>query len=280
MAVCSRKIFAMILKHITVQNLGNVDFFEQDFTGGLNLVRSRHTEELSYAIRLVLNHKIPPLPRSRAEGESCIEAVVEIPPQTFRLMITGEKDPCLHAYDARGNDVTDEYQYLTAHCAEQDLSDVFSGVARTCVLGPLRYLHEDRYYRARELSDRTGGLSDIQAFRAYLEAFIKHFQPELIREGKRYELCLDDGWTYVVRYRDERGDPVLLSDSEQRLFGYLCFLKTAEFWDGFEALRNLHGIKKPLLVEHFLERLDEAIDPRELWDRTLKLNRQIIVLTH
>jgi hypothetical protein len=72
---------------------------------------------------------------------------------------------------------------------------------------------------------------------------------------------------------------VCLSESEQVLFRYLCFLRTAEFWRGFEELRNLHGIKKPLIIKDFLERLDESIDTKDIIDRTVKLGRQVIILT-
>jgi hypothetical protein len=56
-------------------------------------------------------------------------------------------------------------------------------------------------------------------------------------------------------------------------------LKTAEFWRGFEELRNLHGVKKPLIVGNFLERIDEMVDVSEILKRTMTLNRQVVLLT-
>jgi hypothetical protein len=73
--------------------------------------------------------------------------------------------------------------------------------------------------------------------------------------------------------------PVFLSASDRTLFRYLCFLRTAEFWHGFESLRNLHEAGKPLVIRDFLERLDESINVGTLLERTAKLNRQIIILT-
>lgn len=117
-----------------------------------------------------------------------------------------------------------------------------------------------------------------KAFRAYLRAFIKDFQPELIREGKRYELYLKKDGKYAVRYKDDNDMPVFLSESEQTLFRYLCFLKSAEFWHKFEMLRNLHAIKKPLLVKDFFSRLDESINIENLLQRTMEIKRQAIIL--
>ena len=189
------------------------------------------------------------------------------------------QDPILKAFDGNGNDMTAEYRHLCAHCTEQDRSDVFDGSEKQQLWKVLQYANEDLYYAPRELSGRTDGFSDLNAFRSYLRSFIKDFKPETIREGKQYEIVMCPNGRYAVRHQVARDLPVALSESEQTLFRYLCFLKTAEFWQGFEKLRNLHGIKKPLVVADFLERLDESIDISGLLQRTARLNRQIILLT-
>lgn len=40
----------MILKRITIQNLGAVDAFEYDFENDLNVVRSRYTDEIQWQL--------------------------------------------------------------------------------------------------------------------------------------------------------------------------------------------------------------------------------------
>jgi hypothetical protein len=84
---------------------------------------------------------------------------------------------------------------------------------------------------------------------------------------------------YDVRHKHYEGAPVCLSESEQMLFRYRCFLRTAEFWRGFEDLRNLHGVKKPLIIKDFLERIDESIDTSSIINRTMELGRQVIIFT-
>lgn len=272
----------MILERITIRNFGAIDHFESDFEDGLNVVKSRYADEIALAIRLVLGHRISSLPEYRVGRNTKIEARVRLAGKAYQVEIALKsltQGRCLRAYDLDDNDQTKEYLYVTSHCPEQDLSDVFGGHTDKTHFRLLQYLDEDRYFGPRELSARTDRLSEIKAFRSYLKTFIKNFQPELIREGKRYELCLETSGTYAVRYVDDKGTPVFLSESEEMLFRYLCFLKTAEFWHGFEELRNLHGIKKPLIVEGFLERLDESIDVGALLQRTLRLKRQLILLT-
>ncbi len=270
----------MILQRITIQNFGAIDHFACDFEDGLNVIKSRDTDNIAQAIRLVLGHRVSSLPQHWVGRNTEIEAWVRVEGKEYRVVIKKENNHlCLHAYDEDGNDLTKEYLYLASHCFEQDLSDVFRGDADKTLFRLLQYLDEDRYFGSRELSKRTEQLSEIKAFRSYLKAFIKDFQPERIRAGKRYELCLESSGKYAVRYVDNNGSPVFLSESEETLFRYLCFLKTAEFWHGFEELRNLHCVKKPLIVENFLERLDESIDVQNLIQRTLRLKRQLILLT-
>jgi hypothetical protein len=269
----------MILKRITIQSFGALEHFEYHFEERLNIVKSRYTNEIAYAICLVLGHKYPSLPEYRARRDSVIEAFVCIEGKGFRVeMKNKSSNLCLRAYDEDGNDLTKVYLYLTSHCLEHDLSDVFYGDNDKTLFKLLQYLDEDRYYESKELSRRTDLLSETKAFRAYLRAFIKDFQPELIREGKRCELYLKKDGKYAVRYKNDNDMPVLLSESEQILFRYLCFLKSAEFWHKFEMLRNLHAIKKPLLVKDFFSRLDESINIENLLQRTMELERQAIIL--
>lgn len=270
----------MIIQRITVQNFGAIALFDCELESGLNIIKSRHIDALSHAIQLLLNHKTSLLPLPGARGNTKIEALIRIANKPFRVVASGAEEQdklCLHAYDACGADATREFFYFTSHCIEHDMATVFQGDSPP-PFRLLQYLEEDRHYVPRELGMRTDRISETQAFRSYLKRFIKDFTPETICEGKQYRLILHPNGRYGVQHISQEGIAVSLSESEQILFRYLCFLRTAEFWRGFEELRNLHSVKKPLLVSHFLERLDESIDVRHLWKRTAHLKRQLIIL--
>ncbi len=273
----------MILKHMSIRALGPIDFFDHDFKDGLDLIKNRYSDALCYAMRLVLNHRtVSPLFEFRTRANTRIEATVRVSEKNYFTIITQDsqsKKRILHVYDDDKKDVTEKYLCLCSHCIEHDLSDFFGGDDGATALRFLRYANEDLYYSPHELSMKTDGFSDIKTFRAYLKMFIRNAKPETIRDGKHYEIFLEKNGRYTVKHKTDRDLPILLSESEQTLFRYLCFLKTAEFWEGFENMRNLHGIKKPLLVENFLERLDESIDTKDIFNRTMRLGRQVIVLT-
>ena len=272
----------MILKNIKIQNLGSITDFSHEFREGLNVLGDYRRDELSFAFRLICGHKIPPPPSISVGVDTRIEAELFLSEKEYHIAASLDKQKqklVLSCRDSSGSNVTKEYLYLTGHSCEQDLADVFSGDEGESSCRFLRYANEDLYYSKGELSRVTDGLSSIKAFRRYLHDFLDNFRPEPLRDGKRYEIFLSKSGRYAVRYKD--GDSTtVLSESEKMLFKYLCFLRTAEFWHGFEELRNLHGIKKPLLISGFLERLDESIDVRELLLRTENLGRQVILITN
>ena len=271
----------MILKNITIQNLGTVTQFSGSFTNGYNVLKDHRTAELLFAVRSVLNHKETPPPNLRVEASTKIDAELEVEGKRYFVHIS--PSPTLSKMDIQchgegGEDLSAEFKYLTSHPPEQDLSEVFSCNDRT-LLRFLKYANDDLYYSPKELQKTTGGLSAIKAFRAYLRSFIKNFKPEKLRDGKEYEITLEKSGKYAVRYKKDGEVATSLSESEKMIFRYLCFLRTAEFWGGFEELRNMHSIKKPLLISGFLERLDESINTKQLLERTRKLKRQIILFT-
>ena len=272
----------MIIKELRIQNLGRITHFSHKFEEGTNVLGDYRRDELSFAIHLILNHKIPPPPSISAGVDTRIEATVLLAEKEYRVLATPDSKGRfkLFCQDSSEQDVTSEYLYLTTHTYEQDLTDVFSGNEEEVLLRFLKYANEDLYYSKDEFSRNTGGLSNIKAFRRYLREFIESFEPELLRDGKGYEIILEKDGRYAVRCRTHGLRSNMLSESERMMFKFLCFLRTAEFWHGFEEIRNLHSIKKPLLISGFLEKLDESIDVGELLLRTEKLKRQTILITN
>ena len=271
----------MILKNISIQNLGAITHFYKDFSAGLNVVHDRRCEALSFAMCVILNHR-PPLPPSLSAGvKTKIEADVFLQEKLYRVIAsfdTAKKGFTLSCYDQSGGDLTGEYLYLTTQSHEQDAAAVFTGEEATQPRF-LRYADEDRYFPEKRLSRATDGLSDVKAFRRYLRSFIENFAPELLRDGKTYEMFIERGGSYAVRCRIDGKITQDLSETESMIFRYLCFLRTAEFWHGFEEIRNLHAIKKPMIISGFLERLDKSIDVCDFLGRAVRIQDQTILIT-
>ena len=128
------------------------------------------------------------------------------------------------------------------------------------------------------MSSRTESLTDTKTFRSHLIQYIKAFRPEPINCKKDYLTAMTSQGRFEVCCPGVSGH-ICLSETEEKLFLYICFLNVAEFWADIEKIRDLHHEKKPLVIQNFLEFLDESTDIRALAARTIKLQRQIIILT-
>lgn len=273
----------MIIKSITIENLGVADSFSWDFLDDLNIVKSWATEEVAQAINIVLNRKFSsPLSCCLAREDMKIRATVSVLGKIYFIQAVRNMT-ChiflLSAVNQCGEDATAEYLYLTSHCQIQDEAETFDGNENMHQYRLMKYLNNECDSATHEFKRNVDDFLHNKTFRSHLSKFVKSFKPEPIRAGKPYELIVRRSGIFDVQSTIDRTQAVFLSESERRLFGYLCFLRTAELWCEFEELRNLHAVKKPLIVTNFLERLDESIDTKAQLIRTRQLNRQTIILT-
>ena len=268
----------MIIRHITVRDFGAVSLYDAALGPELNIIDSRYTQEISTAIAFLLCSKaqqaIPhswlrTTTRLAAEvlAETCVYAVTAVP-RDGRLTLS--------VTDNSGADATDDYRYVLCHCLEQDALDAFDGQDKTLPLRLCWYRNCDD--TPADVSSRTEKRIDLKTFRAYLIAYIKSFQPEPINCKKNYLTAISPEGRFAVFDPGRSGD-VRLSETEEKLFLYICFLNIAKFWTDIERIRDLHHEKKPLVIWNFLEYLDESTDISALVARTVKLHRQIIILT-
>jgi hypothetical protein len=181
----------------------------------------------------------------------------------------------MFATDPTGADATAQYKYALSHCEEQNGAELFGGWEPYIHLRLCDYCDQDFW---DVLSDRTDRLIDTKTFHRYLYNYIRSFVPEPINSKKNYLASVNQQGKFEVILPGFDGE-IHLSETEKRLFSYSCFLNVAEFWAGFEVMRDLHHEKKPLLIQDFLEYLDEGADISGLIARTQKLHRQIIILT-
>jgi hypothetical protein len=157
----------MILKNISVKNLGGISDFSCELCDNLSTIESQNIDDISYAIRLVLNHKLPPLQSKSVRVDTKIFATLINGDRRYQISATPNE--CadrlnLKCYDKAGGDVTEEYLYLSAHSSEQDFSDVFDNLHDCEPLEFLKYKYEDLYYSPRELSKKRRDFQILRHF--------------------------------------------------------------------------------------------------------------------
>lgn len=145
------------------------------------------------------------------------------------------------------------------------------------------YTERLRHYRDAAICDRsaafaadTRGISATRTFRAYLKDYIRTFAPHPLCTGKDYLLTLDAKGTFRVTRPGVATAP-RLTPGEAALFRYLCFLHLAEFWQGFEQIRDPGHTAPPLVIEGLTDRLDEGLLTDAL-AHTRRLGRQTFLV--
>lgn len=267
----------MFIQHITIENFGAIRHYDAEFRQGLNIVEDRYTTELHEAIGfLVCNDQACGIPEQWLRDDLHISATICLEDTIYTVCIRSVLGrPQMFAIDPSGADATAQYKHALSHCEEQDGAELFGGWEPYVPIRLSDYWELD----ARDfLSDRTDRITDTKTFHRYLYRYIRDFCPEPINSKKNYLATINQQGEFEVILPGFDGE-IHLSETEKRLFHYICFLNIAEFWTGFEAMRDLHHEKKPLLIQDFLEFLDEGADISSLIARTQKLQRQIIILT-
>lgn len=262
----------MIIRNLYISNFGGLSEFEEDLSSGITRICSPFGAQISGALALLLCYQDRSFPKSWLRSSTRISACVLLQGQNLQVELNGKQQ--LLVTDEAGNNMTRQYQYTLAHSQEQDDIEQFDG--RNKHFPQLLYRYRNQELQA--LADRTNGIADTPSFRRHLWQFVHSFQPEPIHNAKRYQLNLLPDGRFFPSLPGYSG-PVRLSETEEKLFRYLCYLNIAEFWSRMEGIRNLHQVKKPLLIRNFLEFLDESTDIENLLSRTAKLGRQIIMLT-
>lgn len=271
----------MIIKRITVKNFGLVGFYDAVLTSELNVLDTFFMSEISTAIELVLCSKV--LSEHHDVGvrdDTLITAEVLVAESSYYIELkpTVEGLLKLTALDDKEKDVTDFYRTLISHCTEQDTIDNFDGRDNSFPLRLCWYKGCDGYEIPKDLHSRSNYVISTKTFRSHLIRYIKTFEPEPINNIKNYKATINNQGKFEVEYPGV-SDEIPLSETEEKLFWYICFLNVAEFWEDIEKIRDLHHEKKPLLIKNFLEFLEQSTDIDSLIVRTVQLGRQVIILT-
>lgn len=271
----------MIIKRITVKNFGSIQFYDAFLTSKLNILDNLFTLEISNAIELVLCSKVlPECYSTSVRDDTLITAEVLVAESSYYIELkpTNKGLLKLTVLDNKENDVTEFYRTIISHCTEQDTIDNFDGRNDSFPLRLCWYRGCDDYEVPKDLHSRSNYVVSTKTFRSHLMRYIKAFEPEPINNIKNYKATINNQGKFEVVYPGVSGE-IPLSETEEKLFWYICFLNVAEFWTDVENIRNMHHEKKPLIIKNFLEFLDQTTDIDGLIARTTKLGRQVIILT-
>lgn len=261
----------MYITKLSIKNYGNIAFETILFEEQATIVTADFCDEIVAALKLILGYsnKVHYLRKS-----SIIKAEFIADSNITVKYFGGE----LKAYNQQDEDITEDYLNIISHNSEEDSLNVFHHFKKQKYPHRLlKYKDVDKYYGMHDFRNITDGYGTTRSFRAFLNDYIKNFEPIRINKDKEYFIQLLPSGEFIVKYGDESITPHL-SESESLLYHYICFLCLADFWSRAESIRNINRVDKPIIVSDFLERIDDCISLSDVMERTLQLERQVIII--
>ena len=116
---------------------------------------------------------------------------------------------------------------------------------------PLRlaFYKDNKYFYKGSFSTLTNGIGETRTFRAFVNEFIKKYEPELISKENDLWLSLKENGEFVVT-KGENGEATAdLTPKDFFLYNLLCFLNLVKFWDEFNEIRDMNTIKVPVFIK-------------------------------
>ena len=263
----------MYITKLHIEGFGNIISETFSLNEQPSIIKSNFCDEIVSALKLILGYsnKVYYLKKS-----SIIKAKIIADDSNFTVTYCGGS---LKAANDKNEDITEHYLNLISHNLEEDSLNIFQNFKRQKYPHRLlKYKDIDRYYGISDFKSITGGYGTTRSFRAFLNEYIRDFEPIKINQSKEYYIHLLLSGEFIVKCKDEAITP-FLSESESVLYHYICFLCLADFWSSAENIRNINRINKPIIVSDFIERIDNSISLSEVMDRTVKIGRQVIIVT-
>ena len=266
--------YGFTLKQLFFENMGNEPFYLRNFWDSMEYLDEPFSDITLQVIRLLLGdmHACD----TCCHEDSRIEARVQIGQAEYTVMVMfQDRIAMFHVTDEDGKDRTVWYLQTVAHSPEeQELS---------CFLAPGVYpvrLHQYKDPAQRypgNLGQATRSIGSTRSFRDYLRQFIRSFQPQRLLPGKDYWLHLEADGRFTVRLGIHGEEVPRLSEAENWVYHYLCFLHLLRFWDGMQDLRNYKDVKLPVLIHDFSKYLDESVNQVSLFAQARSLARQVLI---
>ncbi len=249
-----------MIKSLTLENIADVDYLNIEFNSGLNIIQTKHSEALAYALGYITNNS----PLCKA----------------FPALLKGNmrisSDICIdrnYTFDTSNPIENKEISSLFNQSREEDnLCFYQNGKFKNHALRLSEYKDFEYFYSRNRFIIQTKGACTSRTFRGKLWEYIKNFKPQRINPKKDYFIKINEKGEFFVD-----GNPNL-SASELNLFDFLCYLNVIEFWESFQEIKDLNHIKKPIIITELFEMIDQAIPKSFILQRLEKLNRQVFLI--
>lgn len=268
----------MNIRTLRVEQFGSVPYFEAVFRSDVIVLHGIYSAQVALAIKLLTGDRLSKWEVSLFSQATRLYAEVACGDAYCVEVTAGDGPADLHYTVCRrsdGAECTDEYLNRMKQSAESELLNGFSCASKG------KYPHRFKQYQnvgayAPDMSDR---IEKTKMFRAVMDRFIRDFKPERLREDKEYWLNLNrNGEFRLVHPSADGAAATALSETDEILYQYLCFLHLSVFWSEINKVQPTRSVEKPLMVSDFIERVDHTMDLMPYIEGTRKLGRQLFLV--
>lgn len=276
----------MNIRKLKIEHFGSISCFEAVFHSDLIVISGRNSEIIASAVKLLTGGRLSKQENFLFCSDTVrLSAEVELDrEEIYYIEIKDSAQTGLPVFRALKPDAhedhTEEYFMRVRQSGEEEISNIFSDFKNRRYPHKIKcYMDTEKYYPNGNFGDITDGIGTTKTFRSYLKNYIRTYKPQCLRKGKEYLLILDNNGEFRVTHPKLPVDTVPnLSESENILYHYLCFLNLSEFWYGIEQIKDIHYVPRPLIISAFVERIDSSIDITDFIVRTRKLGRQTFLM--
>ena len=276
----------MNIRKLKIENCGYIQCFEAVFRSDFIALGGINSETVASAIKLLIGGRLSKKEELlfRTDTAKLYAEVAFGHEEIYSVEIRGSSQTGSPEFRALKPDTqedrTREYQRLILQSREEESSNIFSDFKKQGYPHKIKHYKDlEKYYPDNSFAEVTDGIGTTKTFRSYLKNYIRTYEPQRLRNDKEYLLILNNNGEFQVTHPNLSTDAIpCLSESEEILYHYLCFLSLSEFWYGIEQIKDMNHVRRPLLVTDLTERLDSAIDISDHMARTRKLGRQTFLI--
>lgn len=266
----------MIIKRIEIKGFENVDRFEASFDGRLVILPGQIAAAVTGAIGVVLKSRILTVAAPGFNSSTLIRAEIEKAGETFSVVAHASPETEGLVYEVSteaGNPCFDFFDQVRQSREEEVLSFFVLDRSNRFSDRFMRYKDPEKYFPCDSFKRLTDGIGNTRSFRLCLGEHIREYAPESPDFNRDCRMVLDKAGRFILE-KSAGAAPAALSETENMLFEYLCFLNVNQFWKKVEAIRDLNHTAWPL----FIKGLSGTESASEYLKKALPLDRQVFVV--
>ena len=283
----------MKLKNIKIENLGNVKNLAFDITQDIVVIPQKEYRDILLGLsRAVSNRQFYDiLERTGINENTRVTGEFTFASDEWRVESFYNDD---YTEETRGKYVIRNGQRLAEKYYRNGEETELSSLEYSALHIPVDENARFWFCNGRKIDGEVEGrlphwLTDVD-FEGYFQyrkneeffkEWVKGFEPIPIDVNKHLYLSFDENYRFIpVRIENEEQTACEgLSESDEAIFHYLCFLEVNRFEFAYEEYKGYNCAKKPLFIFNFAEYLDESADVVRLLKKAMDLDCQIFLFT-